>query len=105
MDGIGTFHQVVPNLESGCAGTDEATGELLVFGRAGKGRGRSAAVDDRAARTRERFSGQSVANWQPEFRARLSLGGSSVTSAPTRVALSALHPRRSRPRGSGTPMA
>lgn len=40
------------NLESGCTGTDEATGELLIHGRAGKGRNRSAAAEDLAARTR-----------------------------------------------------
>jgi integrase len=42
----------VLNLESGCADTDEATGELLIRGRAGKGRGRSASAEDLAANTR-----------------------------------------------------
>ena len=42
----------VLNLERGCADTDEVTGELLVQGRDGKGRNRSAAAEDILARTR-----------------------------------------------------
>jgi len=44
---------VVLNLERGCADADEATGELLIRGRAGKGQYRSAAPGDLAAHTRQ----------------------------------------------------
>jgi integrase len=40
------------NLERGCTGIDDSTGEYLFHGRAGKGPGRTAAAEDQAGRAR-----------------------------------------------------